>query len=681
MRFLLCESPRGITHRAVSAITLHQLRTFLAVARTASLTKAARELNSTQPTVSLQLSAIQRGLGAKLIERSGAAFRLTPAGEQLRSYAEQALRGLRTLHQDIAAFERTVGGPLAVGATFVMSRYVLPSALSRFRVQFPRVSIQLHVELPGPLLAALQADELDVGCFIDLSIPSGFTAERLCEEELVIVASPKHPLAGRRRVDPDALARQPFIAPMSPSLRALIEAKLLGAGVRPMVAAQGRHHDAIKDLVQSNVGYSVLLRACVAAELADGQLVRLNTGGPPFRVDIVAMYRSRPRVSPLIQKFIQLLRSDLTRGGDVTTPKAGHGVRTVHGKRGRRTGARSRVGGPKLPTQGGRGATGRRTELEGEPPAGDNEPSTRSNGLLITYHQLRTFLAVIRTASLTKAARELNTSQPTVSLQLRALRKSLGTDLLERSGNGLHVTPSGEMLRRFADETLGGLRILQQDLAGLKGNLAGDLAVGTTFALSDVLASLSSRFRAQFPSIVLQLHVDIPEHLFEHLATGALDAAFYIHVPTPAGLAVEQVGDEELVIIAAPQHSLASRRQIPPGELNGQPLVASRPGLFRESLNAKLRSLGVSPGVVTDAQNFDAVKRLVAENKGISIYAKRLIASEIATGQLVRLDVDCPPIIADIVLAYRNAPVVPPLIKEFIPFLRDEIRASRGGGA
>src|SRR5712692_11214472 len=70
--------------------------------------------------------------------------------------------------------------------------------------------------------------------------------------------------------------------------------------------------------------------------------------------------------------------------------------------------------------------------------------------MMMTYNQLRTFLAVVRAGNLTKAARELNASQPTVSLQLRALRKSLGATLIERVDSDLRLTPAGEKLRRYA---------------------------------------------------------------------------------------------------------------------------------------------------------------------------------------------------------------------------------------
>src|SRR5262249_47466908 len=136
-------------------ITYHQLKTFLAVVRAGNLTKAARELNTTQPTVSLQLQALRKSLGAALIERPDSGFRLTPAGEHLRRYAEQTLEGLRAVKQEIGALKGTLAGPLTIGITFILSGHVLPVPLSRFRAQFPGVDLQVHVDLPEPLFSGL----------------------------------------------------------------------------------------------------------------------------------------------------------------------------------------------------------------------------------------------------------------------------------------------------------------------------------------------------------------------------------------------------------------------------------------------------------------------------------------------------------------------------------------------
>src|SRR5262245_35838318 len=115
----------------MNRITYHQLQTFLAVAQCGNLTRVAREMHATQPTISLQLSSLRKSLGAPLFERPGGRFRLTPAGEKLRSYAEDALEGLRVLQQDVAALNGRVAGSLVIGVTYFVVNRVMPR-LPRF---------------------------------------------------------------------------------------------------------------------------------------------------------------------------------------------------------------------------------------------------------------------------------------------------------------------------------------------------------------------------------------------------------------------------------------------------------------------------------------------------------------------------------------------------------------------
>jgi len=294
-------------------ITYNQLRTFLAVVRAGSLTRAARELRASQPTVSLQLRALRRSLGVVLIERPDSGFRLTPAGEKLRRYAEETLGGLRTLEQDIAALKGTLAGPLVVGVTFILSGHVLPAPLSRFRAQFPAVDMRVHVDLPEPLLASLAGGALDVACYLRVRTPPGLTVELLGNEEFALIASPKHPLAGRRRITPQELSEYPFVAMTSTPIRELHEEKLHAAGVKPRTLVETRNHDAVLRLVEANAGYALQIKPLVANELATGQLVALNLEGPPLLADVVAAFVTRPVASPLIHGLVGFLRAELAR--------------------------------------------------------------------------------------------------------------------------------------------------------------------------------------------------------------------------------------------------------------------------------------------------------------------------------------------------------------------------------
>jgi LysR family transcriptional regulator, low CO2-responsive transcriptional regulator len=292
----------------------------------------------------------------------------------------------------------------------------------------------------------------------------------------------------------------------------------------------------------------------------------------------------------------------------------------------------------------------------------------------ITYHQLQTFLAVARTGNLTKVARELNATQPTISLQLRSLRRFLGISLFERPGGQFRLTPAGEKLRRYAEDALEGLQILQQDIAVLKGSLTGSLAVGVTFFVVSRVMPTLPRFRVQFPGVDIQARVDRPEPLFTQILANTLDVACYLNVRTPPGLTVEPLTQEEFAVFASPQHPLAGRRRITPEELSQESLVVSSVAVFRELVEAKLRAVGVIPRVVAESRHHEDTQRLVGNNVGYSLHLKPLLATDIAAGRFVALRLDVPPILGDIVVAFRSRRGVSPLIEEFVRFMRVELQ-------
>lgn len=289
----------------------------------------------------------------------------------------------------------------------------------------------------------------------------------------------------------------------------------------------------------------------------------------------------------------------------------------------------------------------------------------------ITYHQLQTFIAVARSGNLSRVARELHTTQPTVSLQLRSLRQALGIPLFERPGGRFRLTPAGERLQRYAEEALDGLRALQQDIAVLKGRPAGSLAIGVTHFVVERVMPRLPRFRAQFPGVSIQIHVDRPDPLFTQLLAETLDVVCFLRVRTPPGLDLEPFGEEELVVIVSSRHRLARRRRISPEELSGEPLIIGYVAPFRELVEAKLHAAGVTPQAVEVVQNYETVKQqLVARHTGYSMHIKRMVATELSTGQLAVLRLDGPPLLGEIVVGFRTRPETPPLVQEFARFLR-----------
>ena len=176
---------------------------------------------------------------------------------------------------------------------------------------------------------------------------------------------------------------------------------------------------------------------------------------------------------------------------------------------------------------------------------------------MITFAQLQTLLAVARLGSLTEAARELGTTQPTVSLQLRALGREVGESLVERYGKGVRLTAAGTATQAYALELINGLRALQEKVTGLRGGVIGSLSVGASATLGGyLLPPILSRFRQLFPEVEIRLQVDSPEHIFRDLLANTLDLVFSIEVEIPKGLVAEapsrrRTGDHRFITPSA----------------------------------------------------------------------------------------------------------------------------------
>ncbi|HET6373389.1 MAG TPA: LysR family transcriptional regulator substrate-binding protein, partial [Candidatus Polarisedimenticolia bacterium] len=207
----------------------------------------------------------------------------------------------------------------------------------------------------------------------------------------------------------------------------------------------------------------------------------------------------------------------------------------------------------------------------------------------------------------------------------------------------------------------------------------GRLHVGATFIVGRyVLPSPLFRFREQFADVDLLLHLDVhPDQLFRRLFASTLDLACYVRVATPSGLTVESIGNEELVVAAAPRHALARRRRISAQELSRYPFIASAVPAYREMVAARLREAGVAPQVAGHGQHQDALKRLVERDRGYSVLVRSAVAEELASTRLVALNLVGAPFQTDILVAYRAASGGSPLVRRFIDFIRGELAAAR----
>lgn len=148
-----------------------QLRAFCHAAKTGSISKAAKRLKLSQPSVSLQIQALEKDLETLLFERCGPKIRLTPAGEILLEMAQPLVDGFTQLADSFAArLDGVHAGPLDIASGEATLLYILPDIIKLFSDQFPQIDVRLHNVTGHDGMALLRADDVDfaVGSMIDV---------------------------------------------------------------------------------------------------------------------------------------------------------------------------------------------------------------------------------------------------------------------------------------------------------------------------------------------------------------------------------------------------------------------------------------------------------------------------------------------------------------------------------
>jgi DNA-binding transcriptional LysR family regulator len=290
-------------------MTLEDLRVFVAVATERSFSRAARKLRRTQPAISQAIRRLEDGSGERLIDRGSRDGRLTDAGGVLFDYATRlltladeasgavgALRDLRTGRVAIASNEGGIYALLPVVEAFIRAHPPLRVDVRRMPARQIAQDVLLRT--------------------VDFGILTFNPAERdllslvLATDELVLLVSPSHPLAGRREITMDEMGRQAVIAHNDPSPARDRVLRLFEQRHAPLnICISLPSMDGIKRAVEAGLGVALLPRRCAQRELADGQLVEVRV--PELRTprQVRFIYRRSGDLSHAAQAFLDVTRA------------------------------------------------------------------------------------------------------------------------------------------------------------------------------------------------------------------------------------------------------------------------------------------------------------------------------------------------------------------------------------
>lgn len=293
--------------------TLRQLRIFEAVARHLSFSRAAEELHLTQPAVSMQVQTLEDLAGLPLTEQAGKKVRLTAAGEELARQARRIAEQLREAGEALAALKGVEAGRLKIGVVST-AKYFAPSLLAEFRRRHPGIELNLTVNNRGSIVRNLAENDIDLAIMGTPPAEFETVAKVFAEHPLVFVAAPDHPLADKRRVDPQRLAEETLLIRESGSgTRTALERFLGEHHVRAGATMELGSNETIKQAVMAGLGLSFLSQHTIGLECSVGRLVKLNVAGTPVKRQWRLVYRTDKRLMPAAMAFVRFMDSEGSR--------------------------------------------------------------------------------------------------------------------------------------------------------------------------------------------------------------------------------------------------------------------------------------------------------------------------------------------------------------------------------
>ncbi|MBC3194848.1 LysR family transcriptional regulator [Pseudonocardia sp. C8] len=298
---------------------LADLDLLLSVERYGSVGKAAQAHSLSQPAASIRISAMERRLGLRLLERSPAGSKLTEDGEMLAKYARNVMQAARELLEFGSDARSSEARRLRVAGSPAISEHLVPEWLNRSRSSFGDVRVEVQTGSVDALRRLVLARHVDLA-FIDGWCRAGHHGQQqyrddlatrhICDDELAVVVGPGHPWAvrGTPVTVPELAAAPLVLRERGSGLREFTD-ELLGAAPTPRGYVELPSSAAIKQAVATSRRVTVLNVSTVRAELAEGRLHRVDVDQEMPAKPVYAAWNERRGLPELAQELVEVAAS------------------------------------------------------------------------------------------------------------------------------------------------------------------------------------------------------------------------------------------------------------------------------------------------------------------------------------------------------------------------------------
>src|ERR671914_2142135 len=265
---------------------------FLAVARLGNLSRAAKEMFLTQPTLTARLKALEEEVGDQLFVRTSRGMRLTEAGKEFLPYAERCVGSFEEGVRRLEDLRGASGGRLVLGASPGVGTYALPGLLERFAAAYPRVSVSVRTGHSEDILEMVLREEVQLGLTRAMRHPE-VESLHLYEDELVLVVDPGHGFTKRGSANLTEIGEEQLIFfDHDSSYFEQTHALFRNAGIRELRTMEVDNIEAAKRMVEHRLGVAFLPRTAIVRSVSAGKLALVSgSGKPPMRRSIGAPQR------------------------------------------------------------------------------------------------------------------------------------------------------------------------------------------------------------------------------------------------------------------------------------------------------------------------------------------------------------------------------------------------------
>lgn len=276
-----------------------------------SFSKAAKLNGITQSAVSQQLRAMERHFNTLIIDRSQKQFRLTREGEKLHESAKEILNLYQKMQSELQELKKVIGGTIHISTIYSIGLHELPPFVKRFLREYPTVNVRVEYRRSNLVVEDVLHNAVDIGLVAYPTKTRQLEVIPFGEDQLVVIVSPKHPLAAKGEIVTDDLAGHKFIGfdQDMPTRKATDQIfRDLKLDMEP--AMEFDNIETVKRAVEVDAGFALVPEATVKQEIKHGSLISLTLQGRRISRPLAIVHRKGRVSTPAMKMFIKMLTEE-----------------------------------------------------------------------------------------------------------------------------------------------------------------------------------------------------------------------------------------------------------------------------------------------------------------------------------------------------------------------------------